>query len=994
MRIKLKGEYMSIQIDSFHKILALLDIIHPAGRFEKREFTRENADQMLEAMFFFLDSLFKAENAQMKKNLFFPENRELFSGNRLTLIENTILFLQSFQTQVFNFSRNERQTFVFVLENIHDYFRSQPDGDEKEKKSHFQDYRYWIENFLKILDQKLNGTLEIKVDYQSNPDESATEPSLRYPLFSNSMIKLELSPFMLLHGERAIWLTDIQEQSFIYRSQQDPNTLPFFLHSAWPPFLEFLLANLAFGSIDRITDSFEKFHPIMYKKSQIIRKAMQLFRQGLHEESQQLLLGIEIEPLNMPLLQLVVVQNLLARNRENEAKRAIQKFLLHYPQYAEGHEIMGDLYGKEENWELALGFYEKALILNQKQTISEKIKKTRDALEKGKAKAETQKSDLLFNISEQVLQKDIHLLPRERETRQMMEILLSPSKRNVLLIGDRGVGKSTIIRLLAQKLMLDEIPDIIREKKIKEVNFVSLLTGSKYRGQFEEKVLRFFQDFRLQNSILVLEDIHLMMSTSAARGTSLDLVNILKGFLRENAFQVIATTDYEEFKNTLEKDNSLLGHFQKLLIPELGLDETETILKAKAAELAESQQIIVPTHLIKEIVETAKRDLRERKLPDAAIMLLERTAAKVSLKHHLDQTQPLTIDETEIREVLVDFLNIPESNLSISWKHRLQVLTANMKARIIGQTDAIERISSSIATAKIGLDIKKNRPKGVFLLIGPTGVGKTETALALTEALFGTQDYLIRIDMSEYMERFTYSRFVGAAPGYVGYYDSNQLTDKVRQNPFSVILLDEIEKADNQLLNIFLQVFDAGRLTDARGNIVDFSNSTIIMTSNIGTSLFSKANMGYHGSLEGSQVSRPTLIKALKRYFSPEFLNRIDEIVVFHHLSMEHVHRIIEMQLAEVKKDMEKLGKELIVQEDVVTWIAKAGYSLEYGARNLARTIKKELLEKIAVLYLGKDWEEFRYIHCSIGTKGIELTMEPFAPAIAPVTMASEETNR
>ncbi|MDQ1351348.1 MAG: ATP-dependent Clp protease ATP-binding subunit ClpC, partial [Acidobacteriota bacterium] len=257
-------------------------------------------------------------------------------------------------------------------------------------------------------------------------------------------------------------------------------------------------------------------------------------------------------------------------------------------------------------------------------------------------------------------------------------------------------------------------------------------------------------------------------------------------------------------------------------------------------------------------------------------------------------------------------------------------------------------------------------PDGVFLFIGPTGVGKTETAIALSKALYGSTDYLIRIDMSEYMERFTYSRFVGAAPGYVGYMDPNQLTDKVRQNPYSIILLDEVEKADAQLLNIFLQVFDAGRLTDARGNVVDFSHTTIIMTSNIGTSLFSKVQLGYQSDLESANVSHASLLEALKKYFSPEFLNRVDEIVIFDHLEQDSIKKIINIHLQEVYAQFEKMDKELIITDEVIDFIIATGYSKEYGARHIARTLRKHIMEKIARCSLEKEWDDAPQVVCSI----------------------------
>jgi ATP-dependent Clp protease ATP-binding subunit ClpC len=386
------------------------------------------------------------------------------------------------------------------------------------------------------------------------------------------------------------------------------------------------------------------------------------------------------------------------------------------------------------------------------------------------------------------------------------------------------------------------------------------------------------------------------------------------------------------------------------------------------------------------MVEAAKRNIRERRLPDAAILVLERCIAKAKMGQPLTAESGTQVEENDLVEVMADILNLPESNISVSLKNRLLQLRDNIQKRIIGQEAAIETLASAVIASKLGYDIKKSKPDGIFLFIGPTGVGKTETALALCEALYGNLDFLIRIDMSEYMEKYTYSRFVGAAPGYVGYYDSNQLTDKVRQSPYAVILLDEIEKADSQLLNIFLQVFDAGRLTDARGNVVDFSKATIIMTSNIGTALFGKANLGYRTDSDGTRVSRSSLLKALKKYFSPEFLNRIDEIVVFKQLDKRDIKKIIAIHLQELRRELDKEGKELVLREEVVDYIVRQGYSSEYGARHLGRTIKKELLEKIALLSLEKEWPEGRFVVCSLGEQGIEIRQESFNQELASPT--------
>lgn len=972
----------------------LLTFLVPGIKWEKREFNKDTADQCIHFVLYFLDAAFKAENSHLKKNIILPEERPQFTSETSQLIENIIFFLHSFNTQIFSLSRNERQTFAFILENINDYLQTFSSFDEKDQKSVFNDYKFWIDNFFKIIDQKISGILKREPLSTLLPVDEEFDPDVEVPVFSNSLVTFDLYPFLLASSSGVFRLESIREGRLVFKEFETHQEWIFDHTSALRVIFEFLISNLAFREIDGIKDLFQQAHPLLYKQVPAIEKAYQCHQKQLFEESIHILQELDLENLQIPRLYLMQIRNFISQNRDSDAKRLVQRFLLHYPHFSEGHEIMGDIYFKEENPELALSFYEKASLISQNRNVGEKTKKVKDVIEKSKAKADTVKNDLFFNISDMVLQTEERLISREKELRQMIEILISKSKRNLLLIGDKGVGKSTLIRMLAQKLLFEEIPSPLHLKKIKEVNFVSLLTGSKYRGQFEEKVLKFFQDFRNQDAILVLEDIHLMVSSGAARGTSLDLVNILKSFLRENSIQVIATTDYEEFKNTLEKDNSFLGFFQKIIINEMTIEEAESILKIQASALASKEQVLISSSLLREIVETAKRDLRDRKLPDAAIILLERAVAKIRLRHHLEPQHTLTLQESDLKEVVADFLNIPETDLSLSWKERLKNLTNNVRKRIKGQDEAVERITAGIVTSKLGLELKKNRPKGVFLFIGPTGVGKTETALAITEALYNTQDHLIRIDMSEYMEKFTYSRFIGAAPGYVGYYDSNQLTDKVRQNPYSVILLDEIEKADAQLLNIFLQVFDAGRLTDARGNVVDFSNTTVIMTSNIGTSLFSKSVMGYQGSLDGHSVSRPTLIKSLKKYFSPEFLNRIDEIVIFRHLNPEVITQIIQMQLLESKKDLGKQGKELIVRDDAIEWLAKNGYSPEYGARNLNRIIKNELLEKIGQLMLEKEWDDCHTVLCQVNDSGIEVIIDPLNPEIAERNILERESTR
>ncbi|HSQ35087.1 MAG TPA: AAA family ATPase [Candidatus Binatia bacterium] len=967
-------------------------LFYPDFKFDKREFSKENADLLLLRCIHVLDGLFKAENLARKKNFQPPPGRAFFSGDVFSELENIMAFLQVFNTQVMGMSKTERQTLVFILENINDYLKNDRlQGEDKSRKSLFNDYRFWIENLFKLFDKKISG--DVTVNRDSTEKKSLTgSPAFSEELhYANTILNFSLEPFLIIREGQVFSLARVDAGGLAFARLAGGGEMVLNDDGLLRKLGEFYLANFCFAELELLQPLAGNGADGLPAKWRAVEAAYGQHQLKLFSESLLMLEEAAYEDFNMPLIYLLQIKNLANLNRSLEMKRLLQKFLLFYPSYAEGHELIGDVYWQEENVELALSFYEKALVISQSKSLGEKIKKIREAIDKGKSKPDVQKNDAFFDITETVLRKEERIIGRSKELRQMIEILISNSKRNLLLIGERGVGKSTLIRLLAQKIIFEEVPAALKEKKIKEINFVSLLTGSKYRGQFEEKVLKLWQEFKSHNAILVLEDIHLMMSSGAARGTSLDLVNILKNFLRENSIQVIATTDYEEYKNTIEKDNSLLGYFQKIVVNEITPEGTRKILKNLVNLAATEDHIMVAGEIIEDIVESAKRDIRERKLPDSAIMLLERCIAKVKLRNSTGPVGAQRIEEPDVVEVLSDIGNLPETNISISLKSRLLALSANILKRIAGQDEAIAKMVSSVITSKLGYDVKKNRPHGVFMFIGPTGVGKTETAIALSEALYGSSDYLIRIDMSEYMEKFTYSRFVGAAPGYVGYYDANQLTDKVRQNPYSIILLDEIEKADAQLLNIFLQVFDAGRLTDARGNVIDFSKTTIIMTSNIGTALFSRSNMGYKSNLEGTHVSRLTLIKALKKYFSPEFLNRIDEIIVFRHLHDVDIKVIIDIQLREIRRDLERQGKELVMGDDVLGAIARKGYSLEYGARNLTRVMKKELLEKIAFLSLEREWSDARFLVCRLRDDEIEIALEPADSTVPALPMRADE---
>lgn len=945
----------------------MLTYFFPQLEFNQKELNQENSERMILYLVIIIDTLVKGENMYKKRNLMLPEGKSFFTTDIVDLMMNINLYLYKFDTTIFNFTRTERQTFIFIIENIIDYFkRGRYYIDKKDKKDLFIDYRFWVENFFKMFNQKITGSiysskkLNLKNFFYSN-DSVNNEL-----IYSNSSTSFSISPFAINRENKNLFLCKVRDGQLIYTDILYDNEKEIVVKNSKYDFkiYEFLFSNFDFEHAGAFKDKLKNDRHVLLEKAELIENACHYHKERLFMDSYNLLKDLPFESLDLPLIYLLQVKNLVNINRQFEVKKLLQKLISLYPYYADGYEIMGDIHLKEEDFEMALNYYEKALKITQNKRVADKLKKVRDIIEKNREKTLKQKSENFFDITESVFHREEKLLKREKELRQMVEILLSNSRGNVLVVGESGVGKTALIRRLAMEILNGDVPGTLRNLRLKEINFVSLLTGSKYRGQFEEKVLKLFNDFKSQQAILVLEDVHLMISTGAPRGTSLDLVNILKQFLREKSIQVIATTNYEEFKNTIEKDNTLMGFFQKINVNEMSMEDTRKILKNQAEEIFSKEKIIVSEEIIDHILESAKRDVRDKKCPDSAVMIFERAVSKVKYKTHMDDLNKCKVELAEVSEVLSDMLNLPETNLPISLKHRLFHLNDNLLKEIVGQNEALERMTAAIITAKLGFDTKKNRPDGVFLFIGPTGVGKTETALALSRTLYGSEDYLIRIDMSEYMEKFTYSRFVGAAPGYVGYMDTNQLTDKVRQNPFSIILLDEIEKADSQLLNIFLQVFDAGRLTDARGNIVDFSHTTIIMTSNIGTSLFSRTQMGYQSDLKGSHVSHAALLKALKKYFSPEFLNRLDEVLIFNHLKTEDIKKIIDIQLKITREELEKQDKELVIADEVIDYIIKEGYSREYGARHISRSLRKYILEKVANLSLEKEWDYARQISC------------------------------
>ena len=956
---------VQIEFNQYKRLIGFLEYFFPNRDFNNLVVDARTGEYLILLLALTMDTLIKGENLYKKRNFSREDKNSFFTMDTIELLKHISLYLGQFDTRIFNFTRPERHTFIFIIDNTIDYVKSiRAISNPASETAAFKNYSFWLENLFKMLNQKISGSIypskKLNIKNVFNTDDVANNELL----YSNSYISFSISPFILNREEKNWFLSNVNKthgyleytnlesgQQFIMENQQYDLKV-----------FEFAVSNFDFATANVLKHKLNNQKSILLEIYPRIESALNYYNEHQFQESYTILKDLAFDSLDLPLVYLLQIKNLVNLNRTMDVKKLIQNFLMLYPYYAEGYEIMGDVYYKEEDLEVALNFYEKVLKLTQDKKVAEKMKKVREAVERNRQQLSKDKSEYFFDIMDSIIQADDKFLMREKEMRQMIEIMLSDTRRNLLLVGDSGVGKTSLIRLLGMKILNNEVPEVLKEKRLREINYVSLLTGSKYRGQFEEKVVKLLTDFKGQKAILVLEDVHMMIASGTPRATTVDFINILKSFLRDKSIQVIATTNYEEYKNNIEKDTVLMGFFQKVTVNEMSETDVRDILINHSERIFLKEKIVVSGNVIDQVIECAKRDIREKRCPDSAILILERALAKVRYRLSAENSRDYEIKASDISEVVSDMLNLPQSNMPLSLHDRLTHLKENLEKEIVGQDEAMSRIHACITTAKLNYDIKKGRPEGVFLFIGPTGVGKTETALAIARVLYGSENSLIRIDMSEYMEKYTYSRFVGAAPGYVGYMDTNQLTDKVRQNPFSIILLDEIEKADSQLMNIFLQVFDAGRLTDARGNVVDFSHTTIIMTSNIGTSLFSKTSPGYQSDLQSNEVSSAALFKALKKYFSPEFLNRVDEVLIFKQLKESDIAKIIELLLRSTRETLEKQNKELVIHEDVLNYIKREGYSKEYGARHLGRVIRRTILEKVAFLSLEKEWEEARRI--------------------------------
>ncbi len=598
------------------------------------------------------------------------------------------------------------------------------------------------------------------------------------------------------------------------------------------------------------------------------------------------------------------------------------------------------------------------------------------------------------------------IVGREREIERLAQILSRRKKNNPILIGEPGVGKSAIAEGLALRIHQKKVSRVLFDKRVVTLDLASIVAGTKYRGQFEERMKAILNELsRNPNVILFIDEIHTIVGAGGATG-SLDAANMLKPALARGEIQCIGATTLDEYRQHIEKDGALERRFQKVMIEPTTMEETMEILNNIKEKYEDHHSVFYTPEAIEACVKLTERYITDRHLPDKAIDALDEAGSRVhianivvpetilNLEKKIEETKENKIkavksqnfelaasfrdkeksfleelenaknkweqelqqhkeevDAEKVAEVVAMMTGVPVQRVAQAEGSRLLKMGKELQGSVIGQDEAIEKIVKSIQRNRAGLK-DPNRPIGSFIFLGPTGVGKTHLAKVLAKYLFDSTDALIRVDMSEYMEKFTVSRLVGAPPGYVGYEEGGQLTEKVRRKPYSVVLLDEIEKAHPDVFNLLLQVLDEGRLTDSLGRKVDFKNTIVIMTSNIGTRELKDfgRGIGFSQSQRASDQdhTRSVIEKALKRAFAPEFLNRIDDVVVFHNLQKEDIFKIIDIELKGLYSRVEALGYKLEITEEAKDFIAEKGYDIQYGARPLKRAIQKYLEDEMA----------------------------------------------
>lgn len=605
---------------------------------------------------------------------------------------------------------------------------------------------------------------------------------------------------------------------------------------------------------------------------------------------------------------------------------------------------------------------------------------------------------------------------RDREIERLAQILSRRKKNNPVLIGEPGVGKSAIVEGLATRINQRKVSRILFNKRIISLDMSSIVAGTKYRGQFEERMRNVISELQANPDIIIfIDEIHTLVGAGNQAG-QMDAANMMKPALSRGELQCIGATTLDEYRKSIEKDGALERRFQKIIVEQTSPEETLTILHNIKDRYEEHHNVVYSEEALQACVKLAERYIADRSFPDKAIDIMDEAGSRVHINNvvvpieiekqekliadfnqmkdeaikredyaqaceYRDKVRQLTVEldeikadlnsrmvdqrqtitESDVAQTVSMMTSIPVNKMTTAEGVNMKGMRQALKNFVIAQDSAVDKLVRSIQRSRVGLK-DPNRPIGTFMFLGPTGVGKTYLAKKLAEYMFGTADSMIRVDMSEYMEKFTVSRLVGAPPGYVGYDEGGMLTERVRRRPYSIVLLDEIEKAHPDVFNLLLQVMDEGRLTDSQGRTVDFRNTVIIMTSNVGTRQLKEFGRGVGFSAmsgkDDKEVSRSVIQKALNKQFSPEFLNRIDEIITFDQLELDAILKIINVELQGLYKRVEALGMKLVISEEAQKFIAEKGYDKQFGARPLRRAIQQNLEDRISEMIVEEEVSE------------------------------------
>ncbi len=618
------------------------------------------------------------------------------------------------------------------------------------------------------------------------------------------------------------------------------------------------------------------------------------------------------------------------------------------------------------------------------------------------------------------------VIGRQKEIERVIQILARRTKNNPALIGEPGVGKTAIVEGLAQRIVAGDVPAPLLDKRLLQLDVGSLVAGTMYRGQFEERLKRVIDELKSSGAILFIDEVHMLVGAGSA-GSSVDAANILKPALSRGELQVIGATTLDEYRKNIESDAALERRFQPIVVEEPSVDETIEILHGIRSAYEDHHRLTIEDEALESAAKLSARYVSDRFLPDKAIDLIDESASRVRMykspaavdakelitslrenrkaiemareEEQFDRVEDLQIqiddleDQLEdmrtiwdrstsphvtaddIAEVISMWTGVPLMQLATEESSRLLNMEQTLREHIIGQDEAIETISKAIRRARAGLK-DPNRPVGSFIFLGPTGVGKTELTKALAKFMFGSEEALIQLDMSEFMERHSVSRLVGAPPGYVGYEDAGQLTEAIRRRPYSIIVFDEIEKAHPEAHNMLLQIMEEGHLSDARGHKVDFRNAIIIMTTNVGADMIQRqGNLGFsltideaQGEAQAYKDMRKKLTEALKRTFRPEFINRLDSVIVFRSLTKEDISKIVQLELDKVNARLVDNNIHLRASEDALALLSEEGYNPDMGARPLRRVIQQQIEDKLSDALLAKEFDDGENILVDVET--------------------------